>query len=269
MTQVGFIGFGRMGAALAKGAVRSGALKKNHVRVFNPSKKSDIRKAGFKAAVSIAEIVSTCTIVFLCVKPQKMESVLTDVRNALDIQKKKDLCFVSIAAGTPLARIRQYLGHGVSLFRVMPNTPALLGSGMSALSRGPNATAAQERVISAVLKGVGEMVVVSEKWMDAVTALSGSGPAYVFYLAEGMIQAAQSVGMKKDLARVLVHQTLFGAGRMLKERTEDARELRRQVTSPGGTTAAAIAEFEKRKFLESVVSAVRKATKRSKELARI
>jgi pyrroline-5-carboxylate reductase len=123
--------------------------------------------------------------------------------------------------------------------------------------------------VSSVLKGVGELVRVPEKEMDAVTALSGSGPAYVFYLAEGMIQAAQSVGIKKDLARSLVHQTLFGAGRMLKERPEEAAELRRQVTSPGGTTAAAIAEFEKRKFLESVISAIKKATARSKELARI
>ena len=268
MKHVGFIGFGRMGQALATGAVFSGALKKNQVLVCDPFKARSALKQGFKT-MSIAELISRCDTVFLCIKPQKMEQVLSDVKTALTSKTIQKICLVSIAAGVPLARIQKSCGHPVSLFRVMPNTPALLKAGMSALAHGPKASAAQEKFVITILKSVGVVAKVPEKFMDAITALSGSGPAYVFYLAEGLMKAAVSLGLSRALARLLIHQTLFGSGLMLKERPETADQLRHQVTSPGGTTAAAISEFEKRNFLKIVESAVKKAAQRSAQLAKI
>ncbi len=271
MKRIGFIGFGRMGNALVKGALAAGVLKKNQILVYDPdvAARRSSRSLGVKSVSDIDGLVQNSAFIFLCIKPQQMDFVLDEVKLALLAKKSKGKCFVSIAAGIPLARIKKKLGDGISLFRVMPNTPALLGAGMSGLSRGPNATPAQEKAVKAVLEAVGEVITVPESFMDAVTAISGSGPAYVFYLAEALIRGAASVGLGPDLARRLVHQTVYGAGLMLKKRSEPAEELRRQVTSPGGTTAAAIAEFDKENFKKIVDMAVVKAAQRSAELAKI
>jgi pyrroline-5-carboxylate reductase len=258
-----------MGSALAMGAVGAGILRKNDVVVRDSSKSVFARRTGFPTVSTVDALLDRCGLIFLCIKPQKMDEVLNDVAAALENRDSGKFCFVSIAAGVPLSRIEKKCGKKASLFRVMPNTPALLKAGMSALARGRRADKAKEKTVVSILKIVGEVVVVPEKHMDAVTALSGSGPAYGFYLAEGMIGAAVSLGISKELARVLVHQTLFGAGAMLKNRADSAEELRRQVTSPGGTTAAAIAELERKNFLNIVEGAVMKAAQRSKQLAKI
>jgi pyrroline-5-carboxylate reductase len=264
--KVGFIGFGRMGSVIADRALRMKQFRKSDVNAYAPSAKTQaaLRKRGIRVEKSAANVVKKSRFVWLCVKPQKMADVLAEIKKAGAVSGK---CFVSIAAGVPIARLEKALGR-VAVVRVMPNTPSLLGAGMSGVSRGRFAGASDEKWVKTILSSLGDVVSVKEASMHAVTAVSGSGPAYVFYLAEMLSAAAKKLGLNEALAARLVRETIFGAGRMLKETGVDAYELRRQVTSPGGTTAAAIGEFEKRNLKTIVESALKKAVKRSKELSR-
>ncbi len=267
--RVGFVGFGRMGSALALGAVEAGVLKTQHVAVYDTDASALKRAHAFRTAKSLGEVVERSELIFLCVKPQVMRTVLAELgplvgaANQAGRQKK---CFVSIAAGVTLEILQRALGPGVPVIRVMPNTPALLGAGMSAVSAGSFASPSHVRRATAVLAAVGDVVTVPENLMDAVTAVSGSGPAYFFYLTEAIAASAKELGLSDETARRLAHQTACGAGVMLKNRPESAEELRRQVTSPGGTTAAAMEEFETKGFKEIVQRAIKRAAERSKEL---
>ncbi len=265
---IGFIGFGRMGRALAQGAVAANVVKPKEICGFDQEAKAlaVLKKLGGLALKDNATVVAKSDIVFLCVKPQGMKEALASIQRPGTNLKSK--CFVSIAAGIPISRLENWIGKGVAVFRVMPNTPALLSAGMSAVSRGKFGSASQERQIRKILSSVGDVVNLPEKFMDAVTAVSGSGPAYVFYLAESMIAGARRLGMSADIARRLVNQTIFGSGKMLIRRQESAEELRRQVTSPGGTTAAAIAHFESKDWKKIVEDAVKCAAQRSAQLAK-
>lgn len=270
MKTVGFLGFGRMAGALAEGALKAGVLKGTNVFAFSPSLKSGAKltKFGGRAVKNPAALFDSSDLIFLSVKPQKMFEAVAPLiagRTPAEIRRK---CFVSIAAGISIDRLQKTLGSGVSIVRVMPNTPALLGAGMSGVAKGRFASAAQEHGIKTILSSVGRVVSVPEKAMDAVTAISGSGPAYAFLLAESLIEGARALGLDRKVARELAHQTVFGAGLMLAHRAEEAGELRNQVTSPGGTTAAAIRIFEQHRFQDIVKRAVQAAAKRSKELAR-
>ncbi len=264
--KVGFIGFGRMGSVIAERALSTKKFKKNETHAYAPSAKTKgrIKRLGVKLEKSAADVVKKSRIVWLCVKPQKMAETLASFKGASVSGK----CFVSIAAGLPLAFFEKQLKRA-AVIRVMPNTPSLLGAGMSGVSRGRFAGAAQEKWVKNVLSSLGDVVSVPEKQMHAVTAVSGSGPAYIFNLAEALVLAAKKLGLNDALAARLVRETIFGAGRMLKETGIDAGELRKQVASPGGTTAAALKEFEKRGLNKIVADALKKAVKRSKELSRI
>ena len=267
---IGFIGFGNMGSALAKGAIAAKVLKASRVLVFdhNADVRADLKKARIPIAKQPLDVVKKSDIVFLCVKPQDMKQAVLPLGLQANPKVLRTTCFVSIAAGIPIKRLESWLGEGVPVFRVMSNTPALLRSGMSAMSRGRFGTSLQEKRIKEILSSVGEVAVVSELWMDAVTAVSGSGPAYVFYLAEAMMKAAQELGLTASVARTLAHQTIYGAGRMLAARQESAEELRRQVTSPNGTTAAAMAVLEKMNFKRLIRQALTAAARRSAELSK-
>ncbi|MCG3205275.1 MAG: Pyrroline-5-carboxylate reductase [Elusimicrobia bacterium] len=266
---IGFIGFGRMGSALAQGALDAGVAVPSQVVVFdpNPAMGRLAKKRRIHLAAQAQDVVAKSDIVFLCVKPQVMREVVLSLKQKLSLVDRKK-CFVSIAAGIPIKNLETWLGKHVSVFRVMPNTPALLKAGMSAMSRGTFANSVQEKKVLRILSAVGRVCVVPEASMNAVTAVSGSGPAYVFYLAEALIQAAQQQGLRSEVARMLVHQTVYGAGLMLAKRPEAAEELRRQVTSPGGTTEAAIAVFENKNLKKGIQEGVRQATRRAAELAK-
>lgn len=267
--KISFIGFGRMGGALASGALAARAVRAGFITAFDPEAPAmaRARKLKIKRAASEAKAALAGDIVFICVKPQQMGATLSAL-SILDPKERRARCFVSIAAGIPISRLESALGAGVAVLRVMPNTPALLRAGVSAVSRGRAAGPKHEKWVRTVLDAVGTSVVVNESMMDAVTAVSGSGPAYVFYLAEAMTSAAEMLGLPSDLARALVRQTIFGSGAMLRERPEAAEELRRQVTSPGGTTAAAISVFDDRDLKSLVEAAVVSAAVRSAELSR-
>jgi len=267
---VGFIGFGKMGRALAQGAVSAGVLSSSRVMGFDveANAKRILKKYKFRLAKNLGELIKTVQLVFLCVKPQQMAEVLEKLKILLAYQKGKRPCFVSIAAGVPMQRLQLSLGFKTPVIRVMPNTPALLRTGMSAMSWAKGAQKKHKSWVKAIFSSVGETIMISERHMDAVTALSGSGPAYGFYLAESMIEAGTRLGLKKKVAETLVHQTLFGAGNMLVHTKEKANVLRQNVTSPGGTTEAAIKEFERKNLKRIVIEGIKKAAKKSKELSK-
>jgi pyrroline-5-carboxylate reductase len=197
------------------------------------------------------------------VKPQ----ILGDVMAALQPTSRE--LFVSIAAGVMLARLEKGLGGKARVVRVMPNTPCLVGKGASVLCAGSHATAADVRLVRTIFAAVGDAHVVDdEKLMHLVTALSGSGPAYVYRFAEALIEAAVKGGMKAELARALTFQTIAGAAQMMIETGQAPADLRKAVSSPGGTTLAGLTHLDEKEFIDAVKGAVSAASKRSVELGK-
>ena len=262
--KIAVIGSGSMGQALVRGLVEKSVYPQN-IHVFDVDKKKldAIRKeTPVKAAKSARLCASLADVVILAVKPQILQEVIEDIATAVG----KDTLVLSIAAGVPIARIEQFFKKPVCVVRAMPNMPALVGCGMSAFSPGRHAHPRHRKIAEAVLSALGEVAQVPEKWLDLVTAISGSGPAYFFLLAEKMIEAAYELGMKVDLAKKLVYQTALGSGRVLMQTGEDPEELISRVASKGGTTEAALAVFQKKGFGKIVHDAVKAAKKRSGEL---
>lgn len=264
---IAFIGGGNMARSLIGGLVRQGRDPAS-LRVAEPvaplreALRRDFGVAVFEQAAAAAS--GAATWVF-AVKPQVLRPVCETL--AAQAQADKPLV-VSIAAGITSDQIDRWLGGGAQVVRVMPNTPALLGAGASGLYARPGVDAAGRRLAQSLLAAAGKSVwIEDEAQMDAVTALSGSGPAYVFLLAEAMIAAGVREGLGSEAARLLALQTILGAGRMLTEADADAAELRRRVTSPGGTTQAALETFEAGGFRALVADAIHAARVRGEELA--
>jgi pyrroline-5-carboxylate reductase len=266
---VGFVGGGNMAGALIKGLLAAGLYRPEQVWAsdVDAGKRIALRRR-FRIGVTEdnAALVRGSKVIVLAVKPQIIDTVLAQLREAVTTGK----LFLSIAAGVSTARLEAGLGTSARVLRVMPNTPALLGRGMSVLVRGRHATAADERLGLRLLRAVGQAVAVhDERQLDAVTGLSGSGPAYVYLFAEGLIAGGISAGLPAALATQLVLQTLTGAAAMLQETGDSPEALRAMVTSPGGTTLAGLTELQARRFTDAVVAAVVAATRRSEELGRV
>ncbi|NLW95994.1 pyrroline-5-carboxylate reductase [Luteimonas wenzhouensis] len=264
---VAFIGGGNMARSLVGGLLAAGA-DPAAVRVADPS--ADARAAlasdfGVATFESAADAVDGAEAWVFAVKPQVMRAVCTEL--AAVAQQARPLV-VSIAAGITSAQLDRWLGGGLAVVRTMPNTPALLGAGVTGLYANPRVDAAGRARAEGLLASAGATVWIDdEALMDAVTGTSGSGPAYVFLLAEAMEEAAIAEGLAADAARTLVRHTILGAARMLVESGEPPTELRRRVTSPGGTTQAAIEAFEAGDLRGLVARAVRAATRRGGELS--
>ncbi len=265
--QVGFIGGGNMATALIKGFVAAGVCRAGEIIVADvdaAKRRALARRLGVVASGDNGAVVRGARVVVLAVKPQMMAAVLAELRPAVARQ-----CFVSIAAGWPTARLELGLGGAARVVRVMPNTPALLGKGMAVAVRGRHSTAADEKRVLRLMRTVGRARAVGdERLLDAVTGLSGSGPAYVYLFAEALIAGGVAVGLAPEVARELALQTLTGAAAMLQESGESPADLRAQVTSPGGTTLAGLTELERRGFGAAVHAAVVAATRRAQELGR-
>lgn len=202
-------------------------------------------------------------VLLVAVKPQDVPDLLAEVRPEV----VSGAVVVSLAAGVRTAIIEAALEPGVAVVRAMPNTPALVGEGMFGVSAGASAAAEQVDDVVSLLATAGDVVVVEEKHQDAVTAVSGSGPAYVFYLAEAMVEAGTAEGLEETVARRLAAQTLTGAAALLASGDDGPAELRRKVTSPGGTTAAAIDAFDAAGVRDALVDGIRSAARRSAELS--
>jgi pyrroline-5-carboxylate reductase len=267
MKKIGFVGAGNMAGALVKGLLRAGHCTPADVWV---SDAADAQVRKLKRAYKIEgtrenrALVRGSQTIVLAVKPQVMAQVLDEIRPEATPKK----LFISIAAGFPLARLERGLGAGSRVVRVMPNTPCLVGKGMSVAVTGSHATPADLKHTLKLFSACGEaMSITGEALLDAVTALSGSGPAFVYAFAESMIDGAVRGGLSPQVASKLCFQTILGAGAMLIESGMSPRELREMVTSPNGTTLAGLTALDQHHFRETVIAAVEAANRRAHELA--
>jgi len=265
-SKVVFVGAGNMAEAIVSGMVAADfcAPEKIVLTDIRPERLADLEAEHGVSTSTDNSVVKNAEIVVLAVKPQMMEEVLKGIAPVL----RKETLVISIAAGIPASKIEAVLGNGTRVVRVMPNTPALIGKGASALAAGTLADEADMEVAEAILNCVGLTVRVEESQIDAVTALSGSGPAYVFYLLEGMLAAADEMGLEKETARTLALQTVEGAARLMKDSGEEAADLRAKVTSKGGTTEAAIRSLDAAGVKESIINALKAAEAKSVELSK-
>lgn len=263
---IGFLGAGNMAQALIKGILEAKIYRASEIRVSDVSsaqRRRVQRRFGVSACSDNLVLVRSSQVVVLAVKPQVLPAVLEQVKSAADTRR----LFVSIAAGVPMKAIEDGLGGRARLIRVMPNTPALVGQGMSVMVRGKRASRSDIGIAMTLFRGVGDAVAVAdERLIDSVTGLSGSGPAYLYRFAEAMIEGGIREGLPSALARRLVLQTIAGAATMLQQTGQTPAELREMVSSPGGTTIAGLASLEKALFVDAVCAAVHAATDRSREL---
>jgi pyrroline-5-carboxylate reductase len=262
MTQIAVIGAGMMGEALLAGLLRAGhAPDTVLVGERRADRAAELEERYGVRVVDNAEAAAADTVL-LVVKPQDVPAVLGELAPVL----RPGQLLVSLAAGITIAAVEALVPEGVGVVRVMPNTPALVGQGMAALSPGSHCTDDQLARATELLSSAGRAVVVPEKQQDAVTAVSGSGPAYVFLVAEAMIEAGVHLGLPRATSRELTVQTLLGAATMLSESGEHPAVLRENVTSPAGTTAAALGRLEAHGLRAAFLDALRAAHDRSVEL---
>jgi pyrroline-5-carboxylate reductase len=265
---VGFIGAGNMAEAIVRGLVARGVVPAAQVTVSDPSEARRTLLAegfGVRATASNEEVVANARIIVLAVKPQMMAQALGPVAAAF----RADHLVISIAAGLRTETLDALCARVPAIVRVMPNTPALVGQGVSALCAGPRAGASHLALAETLFSTVGTTVQVEEGMMDAVTAVSGSGPAYVFYWMEAMLKAAGDLGFSPVQARQLVYETLAGAAALATASTEPPEVLRAKVTSKGGTTEAAINHLEAARVRDLLAGAVMAAAERSRALSRL
>jgi len=263
-----FIGGGNMGGALIRGLIARG-LDPHHIGVGEAVQSRRIALAdelGVHVSADNREAVHGAEVVVLAVKPQDMAGTVQPLAEVFAATKP---LVISIAAGIRVADIAGWCGPGVAVVRAMPNRPALNGAGATAIYGPPGMSAAQRTLAEQVLGAVGTTTwVATEDALDVVTALSGSGPAYFFLLAELMTDAAVNLGLERDAARELAIQTLFGSGRMARDSDGDLARLRAEVTSKGGTTEAALRSFDGANLRGIVAAALAAATDRGREMAR-
>ncbi len=267
-SKIGFIGGGNMASSLISGLIASGhAPKQIWVSDINPDTLTALAKQlNVNTSVNNDDIINAVDVVVLAVKPQTLSTVAQSA--AALIQKKKSLV-VSIAAGINQSSLSRWLGADTAIVRCMPNTPALVLTSATALHANDKVTAAQRDLAENILRAVGiALWVEDEAELDAVTAVSGSGPAYYFLLMEAMEKAAVELGLSEETARLLVQQTALGAAKIALESSESPEQLRRRVTSPGGTTQRAIETFEQGGFTELVAKALHAARDRSIEMSK-
>ena len=266
--KIGFIGGGNMASSLISGLIASGhAPEQIWVSDINPDTLNNLAKQlNVNTSANNNDVINAVDVVVLAVKPQTLSAVAQSV-SAL-IQQKKSLV-VSIAAGINQASLSRWLGVDTAIVRCMPNTPALVLTGATALHANDKVTAEQCDLAENILRSVGiALWVEDEAELDAVTAVSGSGPAYYFLLMEAMEKAAVELGLSQETARLLVQQTALGAAKIALESAESPEQLRKRVTSPGGTTQQAIETFEQGGFIELVAKALHAARDRSIEMSK-
>lgn len=262
---IGVIGAGVMGEALIAGMVKAKLVSPSHLTASDV-RLSHIKLFRKKYKIQITQyntaLVQKCDCVVLCVKPQDADSVLKDIADRFH----KDKMLVTIAAGLPLSFYEKRLPDGVPVVRVMPNTPCQVGAGVSVLCGGAFAKGEHVKAAAKIFNCVGATHTAGEKYLNAVTALSGSGPAYVFLFLEALTDAGVRVGLARDLAYDLAFQTFDGSCELLKQTGQTPKELKDKVTSPGGTTITALSVLEKSGFRGHLIQAVLEAANKAKEL---
>ncbi|MGB9226211.1 pyrroline-5-carboxylate reductase [Mycobacterium sp.] len=284
MARIAIIGGGNIGEALLSGLLRAGRQVKDLVVAERlPDRVKYLADTYSVLVTSVREAVDNATFVVVAVKPADVESAMSDLANAAAESDGAEQVFVTVAAGITITYFESKLPAGTPVIRAMPNAAALVGAGVTALAKGRYVTPQQLEEVSALFDAVGGVLTVPETQMDAVTALSGSGPAYFFLLVEALVDAGVAVGLSREVAAELTAQTMAGSAAMLLERMGQERrpvdgeafgprvdtsasQLRASVTSPGGTTAAALRELERGGFRAAVDGAVQAAKTRSEQL---
>lgn len=264
-TKIGFLGAGKMATALAKGFVKASIAKPEDITasdVSEAARSSFAREVGCHASAWNPDVLKFAQVLILAVKPDQVNDLLAEVRNEFT----SNHLLISIAAGVTISRMENALGSGSRIVRVMPNTPALVGACASGYALGKNATAEDGQLTQKLLSAVGVAYQVKESLLDAVTGLSGSGPAYAFLIIEALSDGGVAAGLPRDIATKLAAQTLLGSARMVLETASHPGVLKDMVTSPGGTTIEGLHELELGGLRAALINAVRAATDKSKRL---
>lgn len=264
---IALIGTGQMATALTAGLVRGGLCKAEQILAFDPAKEARERFAkavpGVRLTASNSESVQEAEIILLAVKPYQLQAVADEIRPLLGDQH----LLVSVAAGVSLARLAQWYGTE-RIVRVMPNTPCLVGKGVSAYALGSGATQGDGETVGSMMASVGLAHQVAEPWLEFVTGLSGSGPAYIYLLIEALADGGVLVGLPRKTALELAAHTVAGAAEMVLSEDEHPAVLKDRVASPGGTTIAGLQVLEERGVRAAVMAAVEASTRRAQEMGR-
>ncbi len=276
---IGLIGAGNMAEAIINGLLKSGVSRPEHLVAsdVSSSRRGYMSETyGIRVAEDNISVFNRCEVIVLAVKPQHMNEVLEGITKDPEYAAPGRKIIVSIAAGVPLQLIERYIyapmdekeRSQLPIVRVMPNTPALVRAGMAGMAGNRYAKKEDLKTVRAVLEAIGKVVEFDETDLDAVTALSGSGPAYVFYLVESLVTAGVSMGLTESDSLTLSLETIKGAVKLMEETGEPAELLRKKVTSPGGTTEAAFKVLEGNRVKEIIVEALQAAVNRSRELSK-
>jgi pyrroline-5-carboxylate reductase len=265
--RIGFLGAGKMATALARGWMQAGLATTESLSASDPiaaARESFTRETGVPTHAENVKVIAASDVIVLAVKPQTMPEVLKEIRRKLTAKH----LVVSVAAGIPIEQIADAIGLDRRIVRVMPNTPCLVGASASAFAGSTAATAADLQLVERLLNSVGRCVQVPEKWLDAVTGLSGSGPAFVAVVVEALADGGVRMGLPRDLALLLATQTVFGSAKMLLETGLHPAQLKDMVASPAGTTIAGLHELERGGLRAALMDAVEAAAARSVELGK-
>ncbi len=264
MKKLGLIGCGKMASALVAGVLKANVFQKEELLAsdaYESARQQLADQSGIEVTAENGEVASHCPVILLCVKPNDALAALRSLAPALEGK-----LIVSIVAGLSIAKLQAAAGEGARVIRVMPNTPALIGKGAAAFALGEGATEGDAALVSEIFNAVGVAEEVDEKLLDAVTGVSGSGPAYGYLVIEALADGGVRAGLPRKLALQLAAQTLAGAAAMVLESGEHPAVLKDQVTSPGGTTIAALEALEEGGVRAAMMAAVVAATQRSREL---
>jgi len=262
---IGFLGAGRMGTALARGFIRAGLVTPRQIIASDPlpAARMDFgRGTGARIATSNAKVVENASVLILATKPDQTVAALAEIRERFTPRH----LLVSIAAGVPLSRLETSLPPRARVIRVMPNTPALVGASATGFALGKNATRYDGELARRLFSAVGVAFPLKESLLDAVTGLSGSGPAYVYLIIDALSDGGVAAGLPRDVATKLAAQTVLGGAKMVLETGQHPGALKDMVTSPGGTTIEGLHELEKGKVRAALMNAVRVATEKSRKL---
>ena len=262
---VGFIGAGNMATAIIKGIIENGFCKASDIFINEKSEdkvKHLIDTYKVNSLLSKDELVSTCDIVLLAVKPNQFE----DIINEISIKEINDHVFVSIAAGLTISNIEKMFNREIKLVRCMPNTPAFVGEGMTGICGNNNISEKELDIVLNLFKTIGKAHIVNENQMDAVVAVSGSSPAYVYMMIEAMADAAVSEGLERSKAYEFAAQAVLGSAKMVLDSNIHPGELKDKVCSPGGTTIEAVKVLEEKGFRSSIIDAMKACANKSRDL---
>lgn len=264
-----FLGAGSMAEALIAGVLNKGVVAPHEIIVTNRQNRARLaelaNRYGVRTANDKREAVREADVIVLAMKPKDVSDALNEVADRV----RANHLIISVAAGVPIAFIQSFVPHPVPIVRTMPNTSCHVGLSATGIALGPYAAPCHETLVRKLFDAIGMTCVVKEEQLDAVTGLSGSGPAYIYFLVEAMEQAGQQAGLAPEIARRLTVQTLLGAAHMLLETREEPSVLREKVTSPGGTTMAGLEVLRTHRFQEAIQRAVLRATERARELGQI